>query len=132
MFQAYHLVPELTARENIVLPALLLKKAIPQAHLEQLVEALELGDRLSHLPSQLSGGQQQRCAIARALINCPDVILCDEPTGNLDSQSGEAVKRVLFDLQKALGQTMMIVTHDAEFARSADRVLTIRDGRVEE
>lgn len=130
VFQEYNLIPELSVRENILFPAMLLKKQVPKAYWEQLVEALALGDRLSHLPSQLSGGQQQRTAIARALINQPEVILCDEPTGNLDSESGEAVKNILFQLHQELQQTMVIVTHDPEFAKSAGRTLHIKDGKI--
>ena len=130
VFQEYNLIPELSVQENILVPAMLLKKQVPKAYWEQLVEALALGDRLSHLPSQLSGGQQQRTAIARALINQPEVILCDEPTGNLDSESGEAVKNILFQLHQELQQTMVIVTHDPEFAKSAGRTLHIKDGKI--
>ena len=129
VFQEYNLIPELSVQENILFPAMLLKKQVPKAYWEQLVEALALGDRLSHLPSQLSGGQQ-RTAIARALINQPEVILCDEPTGNLDSESGEAVKNILFQLHQELQQTMVIVTHDPEFAKSAGRTLHIKDGKI--
>lgn len=130
VFQEYNLIPELSVQENILFPAMLLKKQVPKAYWEQLVEALALGDRLSHLPSQLSGGQQQRTAIARALINQPEAILCDEPTGNLDSESGEAVKNILFQLHQELQQTMVIVTHDPEFAKSAGRTLHIKDGKI--
>ena len=130
VFQEYNLIPELSVQENILFPAMLLKKQVPKAYWEQLVEALALGDRLSHLPSQLSGGQQQRTAIARALINQTEVILCDEPTGNLDSESGEAVKNILFQLHQELQQTMVIVTHDPEFAKSAGRTLHIKDGKI--
>ena len=130
VFQEYNLIPELSVQENILFPAMLLKKQVPKAYWEQLVEALALGDRLSHLPSQLSGGQQQRTAIARALINQPEVILCDEPTGNLDSESGEAIKNILFQLHQELQQTMVIVTHDPEFAKSAGRTLHIKDGKI--
>ena len=130
VFQEYNLIPELSVQENILFPAMLLKKQVPKAYWEQLVEALALGDRLSHLPSQLSGGQQQRTAIARALINQPEVILCDEPTGNLDSESGEAVKNILFQLHQELQQTMVIVTHDPDFAKSAGRTLHIKDGKI--
>ena len=130
VFQEYNLIPELSVQENNLFPAMLLKKQVPKAYWEQLVEALALGDRLSHLPSQLSGGQQQRTAIARALINQPEVILCDEPTGNLDSESGEAVKNILFQLHQELQQTMVIVTHDPEFAKSAGRTLHIKDGKI--
>ena len=130
VFQSYHLIPELTVRENIRLPALLADKELSDWYLDSLVEQLDLKDRLSHLPSQLSGGQQQRCAIARALINRPKVILCDEPTGNLDSASAETVKQVLFALQKLYRPILVIVTHDADFTALADRTIRIADGGI--
>lgn len=130
VFQSYHLIPELTVRENIKLPAFLADKELSDWYFDSLVEQLDLKDRLSHLPSQLSGGQQQRCAIARALINRPKVILCDEPTGNLDSASAETVKKVLFALQKLYRPILVIVTHDADFTVLADRTIRIADGAI--
>lgn len=130
VFQEYHLIPELTVRENIIYPALLAKKAVDESYLSALISTLELGDRAAHLPSQLSGGQQQRTAVARAFINQPEVILCDEPTGNLDSHSGRAVIDMIASLRRKFHQTVVVVTHDMEFAQTADRILTISDGKI--
>lgn len=130
VFQEYHLIPELTVRENIIYPALLAKKKVDEDYLGQLISTLELDDRVTHLPSQLSGGQQQRTAVARAFINQPEVVLCDEPTGNLDSHSGKAVMEMIASLRRQFHQTVVVVTHDMEFAQTADRILTIRDGKI--
>ena len=130
VFQEYHLIPELTVRENIIYPALLAKKAVDESYLGELISTLELEDRVTHLPSQLSGGQQQRTAVARAFINQPEVILCDEPTGNLDSHSGQAVIDMIASLRRKFHQTVVVVTHDMEFAKTADRILTISDGKI--
>lgn len=130
VFQEYHLIPELTVRENIIYPALLAKKKVDEDYLGQLISTLELDDRVTHLPSQLSGGQQQRTAVARAFINQPEVVLCDEPTGNLDSHSGKAVMEMIASLRWQFHQTVVVVTHDMEFAQTADRILTIRDGKI--
>jgi putative ABC transport system ATP-binding protein len=132
VFQSFNLVPELTAKENILMPSLLLGIEPPKKHFESIISALSLNDRLAHLPSELSGGQQQRVAIARALLHNPDIVLCDEPTGNLDSASGEQVKEILLRLHSTLRTTMVVVTHDHEFAKSADRVLVIKDGQIQE
>lgn len=129
VFQEYHLIPELTVRENIIYPALLAKKKVDEDYLGQLISTLELDDRVTHLPSQLSGGQQ-RTAVARAFINQPEVVLCDEPTGNLDSHSGKAVMEMIASLRRQFHQTVVVVTHDMEFAQTADRILTIRDGKI--
>lgn len=131
VFQEYHLIPELTVKENILYPALLAKKEVNPTYLEELISALELEKRLTHLPSQLSGGQQQRTAVARAFINQPRVILCDEPTGNLDSRSGQAVIDMIARLKKQFHQTVVVVTHDLDFAKTADRILKIRDGELD-
>ncbi len=130
VFQEYHLIPELTVRENIIYPALLAKKKVDEDYLGQLISTLELDDRVTHLPSQLSGGQQQRTAVARAFINQPEVVLCDEPTGNLDSHSGKAVMEMIASLRRQFHQTVVVVTHDMEFAQTADRILTILDGKI--
>ena len=130
VFQEYHLIPELTVRENIIYPALLAKKKVDEDYLGQLISTLELDDRVTHLPSQISGGQQQRTAVARAFINQPEVVLCDEPTGNLDSHSGKAVMEMIASLRRQFHQTVVVVTHDMEFAQTADRILTIRDGKI--
>ena len=130
VFQEYNLIPELSAEENIKYPVYLQKKEVDKKLWKFLIASLDLKDRLSHLPSQLSGGQQQRVAIARALINNPAVVLCDEPTGNLDSASGSAVQKLLFDLHKELGKTLVIVTHDEELAKIGGRIVRISDGQI--
>ena len=128
VFQFFDLIPELTAAENIMLPARLArnKKAKP----DELYSALEISDRIKHYPSELSGGQQQRAAIARALINNPDVLLCDEPTGNLDKRSGEEVMSLLKKLNSEQGKTIIIVTHDQGIAEQCERIIEISDGCV--
>ena len=129
VFQAFHLIDELTARENVELPALLARRS-PRAarrRASELLQQVGLADRADHLPSALSGGQRQRVAIARALANEPLVILADEPTGNLDSAATVEVLR-LFDSLHSAGQTFVIVTHDERIAATADRLITMRDG----
>lgn len=130
VFQFFDLLPELTAAENILLPARLAGKT-PENY-QSIVEALGIADRTDHYPSQLSGGQQQRVAIARALINDPDVILCDEPTGNLDEKSGEEVMEMLLKMNREQGKTILIVTHDPEIAAKCHRIIEIRDGEVKD
>ena len=133
VFQAFHLVEELTAAENVELPALL-AGCSPRAARHRAAELLEqvgLTDRTGHLPSELSGGQRQRVAIARALSNEPLVVLADEPTGNLDSATTLDVLRLLDSLRSA-GQTLLIVTHDARIAATADRLISMRDGALVE
>lgn len=132
VFQQYYLIPELTAEENIKYPVCLSKKAVDEALFKRLVDTLELSDRLGHMPSQLSGGQQQGVAIARALITDPSAILCDEPTGNLDSASSAAVQRLLRQINSELGKTVIIVTHDTQFAEKDDRIIRLCDGKVVE
>jgi putative ABC transport system ATP-binding protein len=130
VFQSYHLVEELTALENVELPALL-AGASPRGARERATELLEhvgLDDRADHLPSTLSGGQQQRVAIARALANAPQVVLADEPTGNLDSAATTDILR-LFEQLHTHGQTLVIVTDDERTAATADRLISMRDGR---
>lgn len=126
VFQFYDLLPELTAEENIMLPAQLAKNK--SADISALVERLGLTDRMKHYPSQLSGGQQQRAAIARALINNPDVLLCDEPTGNLDQKTGDDVMELLLKLNKTEKRTIVIVTHNPEIAARCERTIEISDG----
>lgn len=130
VFQSYNLVPELTAQENIVLPLLLDGKKSEDEYLQRIIDVLDLKERLRHLPGELSGGQQQRVAIARAVINKPSVILCDEPTGNLDSHNSDEVMQLLNDISTEFGVALVIVTHDQTIARKADRVITITDGVV--
>lgn len=126
VFQFYDLLPELTAEENIMLPVQLAKNK--SADISALVERLGLTDRMKHYPSQLSGGQQQRAAIARALINNPDVLLCDEPTGNLDQKTGDEVMELLLQLNKTEKRTIVIVTHNPEIAARCERTIEISDG----
>ena len=130
VFQAFHLVDELTALENVELPALLagVSPRGARARASELLEQIGLADRASHQPSALSGGEQQRVAIARALANEPLVVLADEPTGNLDSAATTDVLR-LFDQLHANGQTLVVVTHDERIAATADRLISMRDGR---
>jgi len=132
VFQSYHLLPELTALENVILPAMVKNNSRKTSAIEfdgvKLLEKVGLGQRVSHRPNQLSGGEQQRVAIARSLMNSPKVVFCDEPTGNLDSQSGTMVIDLLLNLNKVSGQTVVIVTHDKEIAKRAQRIIYIKDG----
>ena len=132
VFQQFHLLPVLTARENILMPLLLDKKQPDEAYLEQLTQLLGIGSRLNHLPHELSGGQQQRVAIARALIAQPDVIFADEPTGNLDSRSGGEVMEMLRAIHEKMEKTLVIITHDNRVAGMADRRFSIVDGILTE
>ena len=129
VFQNFSLLEELNVRENIVLPALIDGKKPDEDLYDDLVVKLGLSDRQNHRPSQLSGGQQQRVAIARALINDPSVILCDEPTGNLDQKSSDEVMELIHGVHKAYGKTILIVTHDMSVARGADYILRMEDGK---
>jgi putative ABC transport system ATP-binding protein len=130
VFQAFNLVPTLSASENITLPLDIAGRPVDKAWMRQIVDAVELADRLDHRPSQLSGGQQQRVACARALVTRPDLIFADEPTGNLDSRSGAEVLGLLRRSVDEYGQTVVMVTHDANAASYADRVLFLSDGRI--
>lgn len=130
VFQFFNLLPMLTAEENITLPLRIAGEREDAPYLNQLLEAVGLTDRKDHRPAQLSGGQQQRVAIARALITRPSVVFADEPTGNLDSQSGRDVLQLLRDAVDAMGQTMIMVTHDAQAAAVADRIIFLADGRI--
>lgn len=130
VFQAFNLIPTLTALENITLPLDLGKKKADQALLDEVVHAVGLSDRLSHKPSELSGGQQQRVAVARALASRPDVIFADEPTGNLDSQTGAEILDFMRRAVDEFGQTIVMVTHDPGAAAYADRVLFLADGKI--
>ncbi len=132
VFQSYNLVPVLTVYENVLLPVLLEGKAWDQGYIDEIVKLLGIEKRLSHLPGALSGGQQQRVAVARALANKPAVILADEPTGNLDTKTGKEVLELLRIVQRMYHQTLIIVTHDMAIARTADRIITIKDGLVAE
>jgi putative ABC transport system ATP-binding protein len=131
VFQAFNLVPVLTAEENVTLPATLAGRRVDREWLEQLLGAVGLQDRRGHRPAELSGGQQQRVAIARALFTRPAVVFADEPTGALDSGTSAEVIALLRRAVDAFGQTVVIVTHDSEAAAAADRVIRLRDGRIE-
>lgn len=132
IFQQFHLLPVLTARENILMPLLLDKKQADSAYFDELTELLGIRDRLAHLPHELSGGQQQRVAIARALIAKPDIIFADEPTGNLDSKSGAEVMRMLKNIWEKMGRTLVVITHDHRIAQMAARKIVIVDGVLSE
>ena len=128
IFQKFHLIPVLTARENIIMPLLLDHRQVDEGYFKQITQFLGLEHRLTHLPSELSGGQQQRVAIARALIAKPDVIFADEPTGNLDSQSGREVMDLLASVHREFGKTIVVITHDDRIAQMAERKFSIVDG----
>ena len=132
IFQQFNLLPVLTARENIIMPLLLDKKQPDEVYLNQLTELLGIRERLTHLPHELSGGQQQRIAIARALIAKPDIIFADEPTGNLDSQSGGDVMGLLKNIWRSMEKTLVIITHDKQIAQMAERQFMIVDGVLSE
>jgi putative ABC transport system ATP-binding protein len=132
VFQSFNLQGTQTALENVMLPLVFMgmKSSERKARAKECLEAVGLGDRLNHRPSQLSGGQRQRVAIARALAGRPSIILADEPTGNLDSARGEEIMKLLKDLNKQ-GITLVVITHDMSIARQADRIIQIKDGQVE-
>lgn len=132
VFQFHHLLPEFTALENICIPAYIAKKSKKEAEKEamELLEILNLSNRATHKPSELSGGEQQRVAVARALINKPDIILADEPSGNLDSNSATELHKLFFTLREKFNQTFVIVTHNNELANMSDRKITIKDGMI--
>jgi lipoprotein-releasing system ATP-binding protein len=133
VFQFHNLLPEFSAVENVLIPGMIGKRneTAVKKRAEELLKMLGLGDRMDHKPSQLSGGEQQRTAVARALINSPDLILADEPSGNLDSKNAIELHNLFFQLRKDLGQTFIIVTHNADLSRMADRRVEIRDGQME-
>lgn len=132
VFQFHHLLPEFNALENICIPALIggTPKAQAEAHARELASLLAIGHRLDHKPTQMSGGEQQRVAIARALINSPAVLLADEPTGNLDSKNRDEIHNLLFTLRRELGQTIVVVTHDASLTTMTDRAIIMKDGQI--
>ena len=130
VFQAFNLVPVLTAEENIKLPLTLAGKQVDQEWFDRLVDTIGIRDRLTHRPSELSGGQQQRVAVARALVHRPAVLFADEPTGNLDSHASEEVLGLLRQAVDEFGQTVIMVTHDEQAASVADRIVVLRDGEV--
>ena len=132
VFQSFNLLPRLTALENVAVPLML--AGVPRDHREEnarvLLERMGLADRLDHFPAELSGGEQQRVAVARALIHQPDLILADEPTGNLDSVTGQAIMNLLRELNEEQGITLVVVTHDQDVADYADRIVRLRDGQI--
>jgi len=129
VFQFFHLVPSLTAFENILVPMEIARRRDAVARARQLIGEVGLTDRAHHYPSQLSGGEQQRVAIARALANDPPIVLADEPTGNLDTATGRYIMELLLDVRRTRRATLVLVTHDAELASLADTRLVLRDGR---
>lgn len=134
VFQFHQLLPEFTSRENIMIPSLIAGHSREEAasRADELLNMLGLADRGSHKPSELSGGEQQRVAVARALVNNPDVVLADEPSGSLDSRNKEELHRLFFDLRDRLGQTFVIITHDETLAAQTDRTIKMMDGIVTE
>lgn len=130
IYQFYNLIPILTVQENLTLPLLLDGRKPDEKQISTLVKRLGLENRLDHLPNQLSGGQQQRASIGRALVNNPALMLADEPTGNLDSENSKEIISLLRQFNKDFNQTVIIITHDEKIANSADRVITIEDGKI--
>lgn len=130
VFQSYNLVRELTGQENILLPLMLDKRTPDEAYLNKLIDILGIRQRLDHLPPAMSGGQQQRLAIARALANKPEILFADEPTGNLDGQTGRMVMDLLRELNRELGVTLVLVTHDLGVAEQAERIVHLTDGKI--
>lgn len=130
VFQSFHLIPTMTALENVATPLELAGSSDAFDRAKAELDAVGLGDRADHYPSQLSGGEQQRVALARAAAPRPDILLADEPTGNLDSQTGDSIVEILFDLQSRHGATLVLVTHDPGLAQRCGRVIELRDGRL--
>lgn len=132
VFQFHHLLPEFSALENVMMPALIARRPLKEAEREakELLKMMNLAERSSHKPSTLSGGEQQRVAIARAIMNRPSLLLADEPSGNLDTKNREEIHSLFFRLRDELGQTTLIVTHDESLAAMADRKITMRDGKI--
>lgn len=132
VFQSFQLIPTLTAVENVMVPVELRGGDYKTVHARatELLNEVGLGHRLTHYPTQLSGGEQQRVAIARAFINDPEILFADEPTGNLDTETGEQVEHILFELNRKQGTTLIIVTHDNELAAKCDRIIRLKSGRI--
>lgn len=137
VFQFYHLLPDFNALENVLMPRLIgrkfFKTVSKKEYTEKAAELLDrvgLGNRINHRPNELSGGEKQRVAIVRALMNDPEILLCDEPTGNLDTKSGREIQKLIWDLNEKTKQTVVIVTHDERFAETAGRVIRMADGRI--
>jgi lipoprotein-releasing system ATP-binding protein len=132
IFQFHHLLPEFTALENVCIPAFIggKKKAESEKRAKELLALLKLGSRIDHKPAELSGGEQQRVAVARALMNNPAIVMADEPSGNLDSDNARDLHKLFFDLRDQLGQTFIIVTHNEDLAKMADRMIVMKDGEI--
>lgn len=132
IFQFHNLLPEFTAEENMIIPGLIANRPMDELRKRagQLAERLGISSRLGHKPSELSGGEQQRVAVARALVNDPKIIFADEPSGNLDSKSAQALHKLFFELRKEFGKSFVIVTHNQELAQMADRTLVMQDGKI--
>ena len=134
VFQFHQLLPEFTALENVMIPALIAreKPTVAEKRAKEILDFMNLTDRMSHKPNELSGGEKQRVAVARALINNPSVILADEPSGSLDTKNKEELHKLFFDLRSQMHQTFVIVTHDEQLATDTDRVIHINDGKVQQ
>jgi putative ABC transport system ATP-binding protein len=132
IFQNFQLLPTLTALENVMVPLELKKRRDAKGKAMELLTQVGLGDRASHYPSQLSGGEQQRVSIARAFANEPKILFADEPTGNLDTETGEMIEDLIFNLNKALGTTLILVTHDNALAARTNRIIQIKGGKIQE
>ncbi|MDA3890439.1 MAG: ABC transporter ATP-binding protein [Salinivirgaceae bacterium] len=132
VFQSHQLLPEFTALENVIIPGLIAQYSRKEVEdkAKEILNFLDLGHRLDHKPKELSGGEQQRIAVARALLNDPEVILADEPSGNLDTQNKEELHQLFFTLREKFNQTFVIVTHDMALAKMSDRTVTMKDGRI--
>lgn len=132
IFQFHHLLPEFTAVENVALPALIAGRSHAEAfkRAKELLDFLKLGERLTHKPSQLSGGEQQRVAVARALANNPKLVLADEPSGNLDTANARQLHQLFLDLRDEFGQTFVVVTHNTDLAKLADKTIEMKDGKI--
>lgn len=132
VFQSFQLIPTLTALENVLVPIELKGIKNGENSAKNLLERVGLGDRIHHYPSQLSGGEQQRVAIARAFINEPQILFADEPTGNLDTATGESIQDLIFSLNKDQGTTLILITHDMNLAQKADRIISLKGGKIVE
>lgn len=131
VFQSFHLIPTLTALENVLVPAELAGRFDQEDQARAFLTRVGLAERMNHFPSQMSGGEQQRVAIARAFINQPKIVFADEPTGNLDDRTSETIEDLLFEMNREMGTTLVIVTHDAHLAQKTHRILSLRIGRVD-
>lgn len=132
IFQNFQLLPTLTALENVMVPLELKKRKDARIKALELLKQVGLADRATHYPTQLSGGEQQRVSIARAFANEPAILFADEPTGNLDTETGELIEQLIFDLNREKGTTLVLVTHDVELAKKTDRIISIKGGKIQE